>query len=266
MLAKTSTLVCVVLGAALSTARADDAPPAAEAADGTYQLTLPKGRAVLDAFVEINLTDGNEFKPVSISPDVWYGVTDQITVGLVHSTLGRTGFIGGVGDSLCLTGTSGFCSSIYPTVGADVRYQLKPGKFVWAVDGGVYAVTTDPLAVAIKAGVVGRWQKDKLAIEAAPNLFFGVNERSVANKETLNLPATVLYTVAPKISVAGQVGFSLPIEDLGDFYTVSLAVGGHYDLNESMTLNAAFALPRIVAGVAGGVDARTFTLGGTYAF
>jgi hypothetical protein len=266
MLAKTSTLVCVVLGAALSTARADDAPPAAAAADGTYQLTLPKGRLLLDAFAEINLSDGAVFKPFSLSPDLWYGATDELTVGIVHSALGRSGFIGGVGDSLCLTGTTGNCSSVYPTVGLDVRFKLKPTKFAWAIDGGVYAINTDPLAFAIKAGVIGRWQKDKLAIEAAPNLFFGLNERSVLNKETLNLPGTVIYTVAPKVSIAGQIGFVLPIEDLGDFYTISLAIGAHYDVNDSLTVNAAFALPRLIAGVAGGVDARTFTLGGTYAF
>jgi hypothetical protein len=270
MLAKTSTLVCVVLGAALSTARADDAPPAAEAADGTYQLTLPKGRVLLDAFVEINLSDGLEFKPVSVSPDVWYGVTDDITVGLVHSTLGATGLIGDAGNSLCLTGTGGGCGSIYPNVGADARYKLKPlGSIVWAIDGGVYAVSTDPIAIAIKAGAVGRWQKGKLAFEAAPNLFFGVTERDslvLYNKEILNLPATVIFTVAPKISVAAQVGLSLPIEDLADFYSVSTAVAGHYDLNESVTLNAAFALPLLIAKAGGGVDARTFTLGGTYAF
>jgi hypothetical protein len=271
MLAKTSTLVCVVLGAALSTARADDAPPAAAAADGTYQLTLPKGRLVLDAFVEINLTDSLEFKPFSLSPDAWYGVTDDITVGLVHSSLGRTGFMGGVGDSLCLAGTSGLCSTIYPSVGADARYKLKPqGSIVWAIDGGLYAVSTDPnLAIAIKAGVVARIPMGKLAIEAAPNLFFGVTERgSALNKETLNLPATVLFTVAPKVTLAGQLGLFLPIENLGDLYAVSLSIGAHYDLNDSLTLNSAFTFPAILTGIkdAGGIDARTFTLGGTYAF
>jgi hypothetical protein len=268
MLAKTSTLVCVVLGAALSTARADDAPPAAAAAaDGTYQLTLPKGRVLLDAFAEINLSDGQVFKPFSLSPDLWYGATDELTVGLVHSTLGRIGVIGGVGDSLCLTGTTGNCSSVYPTVGLDVRYKLKPTKFAWAIDAGVYAVNTDPIAIAIKAGITGRWQNDKLAIEAAPNLLFGVTERDSAGvKENLTLPATAIYTVAPKVSIAGQLAFLLPIEDLGDLYSIALSVGAHYDVNDSLTVNAAFTLPRLIAGIAGGVDARSFTLGGTYAF
>ena len=40
---KTSTLVCVALGALLSTARADPEP--------TAQLTLPRGRVLLDAFL-----------------------------------------------------------------------------------------------------------------------------------------------------------------------------------------------------------------------
>jgi hypothetical protein len=69
---------------------------------GPDQLTMPKGKLLVDAFVELNLSKDNAFKPVSISPDVWYGVTNDLTLGLVHSSIGATGVIGGVGDALCI--------------------------------------------------------------------------------------------------------------------------------------------------------------------
>src|SRR4051812_49216493 len=141
----TTALVCVVLGATLSTARADDtelgpaAPTAAAAASsgGTPQLTLPKGRVVLDVYVPINLSDTQAFKPVSISPDLWYGVDDKLTVGLVHSSGGASGFIGTPKTALCLTGTDNGCDKVYNNVGLDARYQLKPGttELTWALDG-----------------------------------------------------------------------------------------------------------------------------------
>src|SRR4051794_21644683 len=117
MLAKTSTIACVVLGVLVAgrvhaqpdpdtEAKPTEAAPAG--AEGADQLTLPKGRLLLDAYIAANLSSGAVFKPFSISPDLWYGATDDVTVGLVHSGLGSTGFIGGGfglgGQSLCLSG------------------------------------------------------------------------------------------------------------------------------------------------------------------
>jgi hypothetical protein len=267
---KQSTLVCVALGALLSTARADTEP--------TAQLTLPKGRVLLDAFLEINLSDGRAGKPISLSPDVWYGATDDLTVGLVHSGLGTTGFIGGFGfgfrgDALCLTGDDNGCDGVYTGAGLEVRYRLKPREFAWAVNGGLYALDFDPLQLAVKLGVVGRWEQGKLAVEFAPNVFLGVTNRDVTmdvlrpNGETLFVPATAFYTVAPKIAVALQLGLVLPFEHIGDTYQVPVSISGHYELDDSVGLNLAFSLPRLVAGSApDGIDVRSITLGGTYAF
>jgi hypothetical protein len=276
-------LVCVVLGATLSTARADDmetgAAPHAATADGAEQLTLPKGRVLLDAFLEINLSDQAAFKPISISPDVWYGATDELTVGLVHSSQGSTGFIGGVGDSLCLSGTDNGCVNVYNNVGIDARYKLQPGtaSLSWVLEGGVYAVTTDPFAIAVKLGAAGRWHSGKLAIEAQPNVFIGITKRTTAtagagdvttNGEFLNVPVTGIYTVAPKIAVAAQLGVILPFENTGNFYQIPLSVGAHYTVNESLNVNLAYTLTAVAGGdaIQTGVDGRSLTLGGTYAF
>jgi len=264
---KTSTLVCVALGALLSTARADPEP--------TAQLTLPRGRVLLDAFLEINLSDGLAGKPISLSPDVWYGATDELTVGLVHSSLGTTGFIGGVGQALCLSGDANGCDGVYPGAGVEVRYKLKPREFAWAVSGGLYAQDFDPLQLAIKLGAVGRWEQGKLAVELAPSLFVGFTHRDVdlannvlrSNGETLLVPVTGFYTVAPKIAVALQLGLVLPFEHTGDNYAVPVSISGHYQIDNSASVNLALALPRLVAGSPlDGVDARSITLGGTYAF
>jgi hypothetical protein len=285
MLAKTPTLVCAAI-AALSlaqVARANtqaetetEAAPAPAATGEAAQLTLPKGRLLLDAFLEINLSDGAVFKPFSLSPDVWYGATDDITVGLIHSAVGASGFIGGVGTSLCLAGTGGNCADVYPGFGVDVRYKLKNGELAWAADAGLYVRDFSPFQLAIKLGAVGRWHKDKIAVELAPNLFFGVTNRdastdpmvvSVANQETLNLPVTALYAINPKVSAALQTGLVLPFQATGDSYAVPLSLGGHYHLNESVNLNLALSFPALIGGGSQtGIDARTVTLGGTYAF
>ena len=277
MLDKTSVFVCVVLGATLSIAHADTEPEAdpgtapraasTPSGEGGDQLTLPKGRLLLNAFLEASLVSGSEFKPFSITPDLWYGVNDDLTVGLVHSGLGRNGFVGAAGDALCLSGTDGGCGKVYDRVGLDARYKLKTGPLSYAIDGGVYAQSLDPVAIAVKVGFSGRWHKDKLAVEFQPNVFIGVTERDGAGgTETLYIPITGLYSITPQIALALQTGGVVPFDNTGDTFRIPLSIGAHYTLNESLNLFLAFSFPAIVAGTNGGTDLRSITLGATYAF
>jgi hypothetical protein len=287
MIAKKTTLLWAVLGATLLAARANaqpetdpegEAKPAAGATgtEGAAQLTLPKGRLVLDVFVPIGLSTDAAFKPISISPDVWYGATPDLTVGLVHSSVGASGFMGGVGTSLCLSGSDNGCPDVYRGFGLDARYKLKTGMFAWAADGGLFfSHLSDPLLLSLKLGAIGRWESGKLAVELQPNLFIGVTNRSqtvamvdvTTNPDILSLPVTALYAVTPMISVSGQIGVSLPLENTSDTYAIPLSIGGHYHVNESLNVTLAFSLLRLAAGAdPKGFDVRSLTLGGTYAF
>jgi hypothetical protein len=279
MLEKTTAFVCIALGATLSIARADTEPEAdpgtaphaatTSSAAGTDQLTLPKGRLLLNAFFEANLGDGKVFNPISISPDIWYGATDKLTIGLVHSGVGGNGFIGSVGDSLCLSSKADGCADVYHNVGLDVRYGLKAAApLSYAVDAGLYASALDPdIVLAVKLGFSGRWRKDKLAVEFQPNVFIGVTQRDSNNEEFLNVPVTALYSINPKLALALQAGVIIPFKDTGDTFAVPVSIGAQYFVNESLGFNLAFSLPRLVAGTAPDTfDARTLTVGATYAF
>jgi hypothetical protein len=285
MLDKTSTFVCVVLCGVLpsATAAADQeaeteagSTPAA-AADGDVQLTLPKGRLVLDAYLAASLVSGAVFKPFALSPDIWYGATDKVTVGLIHSSVGATGFIGGANTPLCLAGSDGGCGDVYSGFGLDARYPLKAGPLALAADGGLYIRHFDPFQLALKIGAVGRWHSGKIAVEFAPNLFFGLTNRSggavgttsvAGNQEVFDLPATLLYAVTPKAALALQTGVILPLQSTGDLYAIPLSIGGHLHVNESLNVNLAFTLTALAGGSAQktGFDGRSLTLGGTYAF
>jgi hypothetical protein len=274
MLARTSMIACVALGtllAARAHAQSDpdsETKPLASAAaaaggEGGDQLTLQKGRGVLNAYVATSLSSGSAFKAVSISPDLWYGVTDDITAGVVHSAVGTTGFMGGVLQSLCLGGTSGGCSDIYSNVGVEGRYRLKAGSIALAADGGLeFGHLLSPTVLSIKVGAVGRWHQGPLAVEAAPSLFVGAVNRN--SNDILSLPATVLYTLNPTITLAGQTGFLLPLENTGNAYAIPLSVGVFYHVNDQLNVTAAFSLPRLIGG-SGGIDFRSLTIGGSYA-
>jgi hypothetical protein len=277
-------LAVALVGAAATSARAEDPPAPAVATDAAAapaaaagdSLTLPKGRVLIDAFIEASLDSGAVFKPVSISPDLWYGVSDKLTVGLVHSALGETGFMGAAGDSLCITGSSS-CGKFYKDVALDARFNLKQDTFSYAFDGGLAFRSLSPNETAIKLGLVARWHKEKLSIELEPSLLFGLNNRKItemvggvtetvyANGDSLGVPVTVLYAMSPKLNLVGQSGLFLPFENTGDAYFIPLSAGITYRVNVPASILLAFSFPQLIGG-AGTGDVRTLTLGGNYAF
>lgn len=235
-----------------------DVPPAEP-----EQFITPKGAIVINGFLEVNLSTDAVGKPISLSPDVWYGATDELTVGLVHSSVGRTGFLGGFGDSLCF---GDLCSDVYHGFGIDGRYKLPYPPF--SADAGIYIDNLSPFALSIKLGASGRWRFGKAAVEVQPSLFFGLAGRDELGgiKEVLSLPATGTYEVAPKIEVAGQLGLILPFENAGDAYAVPLSLAARYQVDEHLSAGIVLSLPVLIGGATiNGFDVRTLTLGGSYA-
>lgn len=271
-------LATTLVGAGGSAAFADEAGASAslstDSATDTDGFTLPKGKLALDAFVEMNLSSGAAFKPVSLSPDLWYGVTDDLTLGLVHSGVGRTGFIGGVGDSLCITGSDNGCGHFYNNVGIDGRYRLKKPL---SLDVGLYVNSfSDPFQLAAKIGIDGRWVWGKLSVEAEPAIFIGLTNRepkdamgnpvpSAANTETLSIPVMASYLVAPKLALGLQAGLVLPFTEPGDTWSIPLSIAARYAVSDQFGLGLAFTFPDLI-GANSTADARSLTLGGSYAF
>jgi hypothetical protein len=273
---RTSVLTAGLLIAAAPLARADEpaaAPePAAAAPAPSQQLAIPKGGIVIDGFFTANLSSNAAFKPVSLSPDIWYGATDDLTVGLVHSSEGSLGFIGGVGTSLCLGSTSSGCAGVYNNVGADVRYRLTTP---FSIDGGLFLFNlANSAQFTIKLGASGRWRFDKIVLEVQPSLLVYLTNRADGGTvmmvttqpatETLSIPVTAAYRVMPELELGLQTGLSLPFSNTGDFYAVPLSIFGRYRVMPKLSLGLAFTFLELI-GKTGGADARSLTLGGSYA-
>ncbi|HEY4244670.1 MAG TPA: hypothetical protein VGM88_32875 [Kofleriaceae bacterium] len=295
-LSTTAALAGVLVSAGLGAARADDTPPPAttpstddapaKPADPmtSDQLVLPKGKLAINAELGINLSKDGVGKPVSFSPDVWYGVTDMITLGLVHSYTGTTGFLGGVGTSLCLGSTDNGCARVYNNLGIDARIRLARPL---SADVGIYVPNiTDKFQLAVKLGLSGRYRFGALAIEAQPNIIIGLAGRPSdddtdgqavvvpsasavlfgENTEILNVPVTLSYDVAPKFDVALQTGIALPFTHAGDTWRVPLTIGARYAVSPHLGVGLTFSfLDLIGGGEDTGIDARTIVLGGSYA-
>jgi len=251
-----------------------DRDPTAGVQPADIMMVLPEKQVYLQVFVPISLSTDAVFKPVSLAPDLWIGVKPKLTVGLTHSSHASTGFFGGFANGICFVGEDNNCPHVLSNTALQVRYALPVKTLALAAEGGLVFRAYDPFTIALKAGVVGRWQRKALSVLFGLNLFAGLNERdpdaagNPGNKENLNIPITALYAVTAKAAVGVQTGIGLPLEDTGDFYFVPLALGGRYMVTRKANVDLIFTLPFLLSGndELSGADIRVLTLAGGYAF
>lgn len=275
--------LCIVALSATSALAQDegfDEPAAtATATKPAARMTLPEQQLYIQAFLPINLGTDAAFKPVSFAPDVWFGLKKDITVGLTNSRHAADGFFGGPSAGLCFQSEEDGCPDPLNATGLQVRYQIPDDKvpIPLAAEGGLFVRTFDPFAMALKLGAVGRYEVDKLTALFGLNIFFGLTSRTVddmmtmtevtTNGETINLPLTVMYAVTPELSVGGQTGVILPLQNTGDAYAIPFALGGRYMVTPKIHADLIFSLPVLISGAdPSGFDGRVLTLGGGYIF
>jgi hypothetical protein len=242
--------------------------------DERHQMTMPKGQLLVRALLEINLSKDSAMEPVSLAPDFYYGVSDVLTVGVVHSGYGSGGFLGGFGNGLCLTGDTGGCAKVYDNVGLIGRYQFMDESVTLAADGGLIVRSFDPFQLSLRAGVVGAWRSGKVSVVFNPSLFLGVSERDGAvmagtgNKEVLAAPVALMYQVSGALQAGLQTGVVIPFTDTGDTWQLPLSLGAQYAVNSRVAVLGAFSLPALAGGelVPTGFDVRSITLGGEFGF
>lgn len=237
----------VVAGAlleSLAVARAQAAPPR------PASLTLPAGKLNVIATVEVDATAAKAGKPTSLAPDVSYGVSESLTVSLLHSTFALTGFRGSAGRGLCLTGEDKGCVKPYNNVGAEALYSLARGPLALAVNAGVHATNLDAGFYAAKAGLRLRAQRGALSLTVAPSALVALNKRDAtpANKDQVFIPVLAMYKAAPTMSFGFGSGVKGPLDGLGDAWEVSLGALVTYAVSPRLGLGTSLVFGKLWGG------------------
>ncbi len=268
-------VLCVGLGWNSTSATASDWQLGGETAVPSRsipKLTLARGGLQIDGIFLTNLSAGDIGEPISVSPDIWYGLNDVMTFGLVHSLHGTTGFwgidtLGGPrGTSLCLTSQSGNCAEIYSNFAFLLRYSIvSVGNLHIGATGGLIANTFDPLAISVKVGAQFRGALgERLLLELTPSLFVGVTERSSGNIERATLPVTSTFSLDDRLAVLFQAGIIFSFENAADNVAIPVSLGGSYSITESIGVTGVFSFPALFGGdsvTSSGFDGRALTLG-----
>jgi hypothetical protein len=238
-------------------------PPRARAAG----LTLRRGTLGVTMTFEMNLSKGSAFEPASIAPDISYGVTDELTLSVVHSGFATTGFRGSAGSGLCITGEERGCGKLYNNAGVEALFDLVRGEFAAAGVVGLHLLSFDPQLLAARVGVQTSFRAGRAIGTFAPSVLVGITERDAGNKGGLFLPASIGTSVSPPLFLALGGGLATPFGDLGGGWTLRLGMIARYRVARSTFVAASLFLPRLAGGdsIAGtGLDARTANLWVTY--
>lgn len=247
--------------------------PATEEDGGTMAappMLTPMSKLNIHVGVGLNLGSDAIAKPITITPDIFYGIKNRLEIGIAHSSAAITGFWGqsDLHGGLCVTGTDSGCAKVYNgPVAALVRFGLSDGGVEIAADAGVViANLSDPNALGVKLGVRGRKISGKILFGFAPNIYVGLTNRSFDtngvsvdfNKEVLNVPVDVHFMATDKVGIGVQSGISGPLSGFGDSFKVPLSVGAMFIINQNMSAGAAVTLHRVAGGGDGGAaDARS---------
>lgn len=228
-----------------------DPPAAAPPAPG---LTLPTGKINVAVNLELNMSADKVGKPISIAPDVSYGVTPDLTVAVVHSRYALTGFRASAGGGVCVTGTDNGCANVYDNVGLEGWYSVARGPTAAAVGGGVHAMSLDAGFYDLKVGAKVRHVMGKVGVHVMPTVLIAMTKREEGgvrlSRDSLWIPVLATYKATPEVTVGVGTGLkALDLSAFGDSWEVSLGAVCTYALDPATTVGASWIFGKVLAGV-----------------
>jgi len=233
------------------------------------EATLHQGGIAVDGDAVFNLSKDNAFKPIQIVPNLYYGVSSELTVGFAHNTNAEIFQAAAVpgGRGLCLSGTSGGCAKVYNWFSLDALFSfLRSSTMDIAAHGGLDFLL-DPFLLSLRLGIKGKMMAGPVMIVFDPSLNIGLNKRD-QNKEMLQVPVRIGYMVMPQLNVGLSLGIAGQLDGFGDKYQFPLGIGATYLVSSALDVRGQFALNDLtghLAGPGGGAaDVRTLSVGAAY--
>ena len=122
------TIVLATVLAAVTAARAEPTEHATDLV--TRPLVLVAGGFEAQLVTEVNLQKNRYGRPLSLAPDLWYGLTSRWTIGLIHSNASVDRI--DATATFCLRRYQTRCDRRYRGSGIDVRWSWKTGPLAVA--------------------------------------------------------------------------------------------------------------------------------------
>lgn len=172
---------------------------------------------------EIELAPRLVRKPTSFAPDVWFGATSRVTIGLIHSNASLSRIDRAA--SYCFEHDTIYgCDRTYHNAGLDVRYAARRGTFAVAPRARLLIRDVDPWKPAVTAGALLRWQRGRFAVTGDPYLRLGLYNTDRGNRTALFLPVEAALRVIARIEVVAHTGYNSDLAVWHDGFHIPLAL------------------------------------------
>ncbi len=200
----------------------------------------------------VNASQDSFGKPTSLAPDLFYSITDNVQIGLLHT--GPMGWQSTPGFGLCLTGTPG-CPRVYDNVGFDFMYGLLYGDFHLSLHSSLFLLPiADPTGVMWTIGVTGKFHfTDAVALFFDPQVGVMLAHRDTY-KERLFIPIELQFQATAAVSLKVLSGVTGQLSALGDTYQVPVGLGLVGNVNSHVDLGVRFSFDNLLGNVAAGVS------------
>jgi hypothetical protein len=180
-------------------------------------IVLGRNQIAAQLTVEYNLATGNAGVPLSLAPDVWWGVSPRLTLGLIHSNQSVDEILPGASFCLRTNDAAMECLRTYHGSGVDARYLvLDDGTWSIAPRARFLIRDLDPFKPAVTAGALARWHRGRFAIIADPYLQLGLDNLGDGNRARLVLPVYLAVQPTRRLELALQTGWQSDLAVLGD--------------------------------------------------
>jgi hypothetical protein len=178
-------------------------------------LVLDDGAVDLRLTAEIGVRNFRVARPLSFSPDAWWGVARDWTVGVIHSDASVDQIEAGgtlcVRDSVVPT-----CSHAYRGSGVDVRYGWLAGALALAPRVRLLVRDIDPFKPAMTLGALVRWTRDRFAIASDPYVRLPLANGDLGNRASLTIPLWLSVQPARGWMITAHTGFDADVAVLRD--------------------------------------------------
>ena len=235
-------------------AATSDAPAGQDAVVRGVQ--SPGGMLSIRLTLAMNLSQDKVGKPISLVPNVYYGVSDRLQLGLIHD--GPMRIQTKPGSGLCLTGSDNGCAHVYDNIGFDAMFGLLFGPALHlSAHGALYVTSFDKGTAMLAVGAAAKVHvTDTLAVFADPQLGFQLAKRDdVGVDDQLFLPVELQYQASTTATAKLLTGITGSLSGFGDSYQVPVGVGVNYNLNERFDIGGRFSFDNLAGKHAEGVGA-----------
>ena len=238
--------------------------PAAVGGPELTPIMLAPGRFDIRVPVAINMSSGAVAEPIKVPIDLYYGVNDNLTLGLSHSEgVVQPAMPYGLlfGSGICIGGQEKGCFKAYDNIGVDALFGLMRGVLQLALHGGLEMRSIDQSYWAARIGVLFQAPlATNIALVTDPRLSLGLNKRDLANLDILTLPLGVQFWLTPTTRLAARTVLSGVLDEFSDTYIGALGVFAGFGLTDMVEGFVSFDFADLY-GKNSTADSRVLTVG-----